>query len=340
MDTAHPVRAQPLARRQAHAGRLRRRQHRRPGPHRRADGEPRPSSASGPTRWPRPATAATGPTRATARAPTVAPSTSRPDAVRRGAAVHLDRGHRHLGPPGPAPQRARHLDPRAWSSATASPTGAAAVGCRPSRSPSWPTASPPSWAGPCWWSASGAAPSPRATSRCGGWLDDLHAASDYLHQVDDVGGVWMAGFGTGGALTVCAAADDARVRGVAAMGAPADFDDWASHPRRLLLHAREVGIIRSGSFPPGVRRLVPRAARDPGGGRRAPAGPRPAADRCTAPTTSRCRCSTPGCWPTPTARPTCASSRGPATSCATTPGPWPCCWAGWTASATTPRRRG
>jgi len=84
----------------------------------------------------------------------------------------------------------------------------------------------------------------------GGWLEDLRAASDYLHQADDVGGVWMAGFGTGGALTVCAAATDPRVRGVAAMGAPADFDDWASHPRRLLLHAREVGIIRSSSFPP------------------------------------------------------------------------------------------
>ena len=82
-----------------------------------------------------------------------------------------------------------------------------------------------------------------------GWLEDLKAASDYLHGVDDVGGVWMAGFGTGGALTICAAADDERVRGVAAMGAPADFDDWASHPRRLLLHAREVGIISSASFP-------------------------------------------------------------------------------------------
>jgi putative redox protein len=82
-----------------------------------------------------------------------------------------------------------------------------------------------------------------------GWLEDLQAASDRLHQEESVGGVWMAGYGTGGALTVCAAAADSRVRGVAAIGAPADFDDWASHPRRLLLHAREVGIIRSSSFP-------------------------------------------------------------------------------------------
>ena len=59
----------------------------------------------------------------------------------------------------------------------------------------------------------------------------------------------MAGFGTGGALAVCAAAADERVRGVAAIASPADFDDWASHPRRLLLHARDVGIIRSHDFP-------------------------------------------------------------------------------------------
>jgi putative redox protein len=83
-----------------------------------------------------------------------------------------------------------------------------------------------------------------------GWLDDLRAAVDHLSGIDDVGGVWMAGFGTGGALTICAAATDERVRGVAAMGTPADFDDWASHPRRLLLHAREVGIIRTPDFPP------------------------------------------------------------------------------------------
>jgi alpha/beta superfamily hydrolase len=86
----------------------------------------------------------------------------------------------------------------------------------------------------------------------GGWLADLRAASDYLHGLDEVQAVWMAGFGTGGALALCAAADDDRVRGVATMGSPADFDDWAGHPRRLLLHARNAGIIRSSSFPPSI----------------------------------------------------------------------------------------
>ena len=42
---------------------------------------------------------------------------------------------------------------------------------------------------------------------------------------------------------------NASVRGVAALGAPADFDDWASHPRRLLEHAREVGMIRDPLHP-------------------------------------------------------------------------------------------
>jgi putative redox protein len=83
-----------------------------------------------------------------------------------------------------------------------------------------------------------------------GWLDDLQAASRFLRDIEGVRGVWLAGFGTGGALSLCAAADDPEIRGVAAMGAPADFDDWASHPRRLLQHSRDVEIIHARSFPP------------------------------------------------------------------------------------------
>ncbi|MGQ0830724.1 MAG: alpha/beta hydrolase family protein [Microthrixaceae bacterium] len=82
-----------------------------------------------------------------------------------------------------------------------------------------------------------------------GWLDDLIAAVGQLEQDDAVSGVWLAGFGTGGALSICAAAERPDVRGVAALGAPADFDDWATHPRRLLEHAREVGMIRESTYP-------------------------------------------------------------------------------------------
>ena len=82
-----------------------------------------------------------------------------------------------------------------------------------------------------------------------GWLRDLACATDVLRSVEDVHGVWMAGFGTGGALAICAAAADPAVMGVAAVGAPTDFDDWASHPRRLPARARDPGIMAGG--PPG-----------------------------------------------------------------------------------------
>jgi uncharacterized protein len=82
-----------------------------------------------------------------------------------------------------------------------------------------------------------------------GWLEDIGSAVRHLREQERVTGVWLAGFGTGGALALCAAAADPDVRGVATLGAPADFDDWASHPKRLLEHAREVGIIKEAAFP-------------------------------------------------------------------------------------------
>ncbi len=82
-----------------------------------------------------------------------------------------------------------------------------------------------------------------------GWRDDLLAAAAYLRSVEGVHGVWVAGFGTGGSLALSAAAVDPEIRGVAAMGAPADFDDWGNHPRLLLQHARETGIISTPTFP-------------------------------------------------------------------------------------------
>ncbi|MCU1462815.1 MAG: Alpha/beta hydrolase family [Acidimicrobiales bacterium] len=83
----------------------------------------------------------------------------------------------------------------------------------------------------------------------GGWLADLGAAVDHLSAEPRVNGVWLAGSSTGGALAVCAAAEDERVRGVATLAAPADFDAWAGDARRFLQHARSVGVITSPSFP-------------------------------------------------------------------------------------------
>jgi putative redox protein len=82
-----------------------------------------------------------------------------------------------------------------------------------------------------------------------GWLTDTLRAAAFLRADDQVSGVWMVGFGTGGAIAICAAARDTEIRGVAVAGAPADFDDWASHPRRLLVHSRDLGIIRERTFP-------------------------------------------------------------------------------------------
>lgn len=82
-----------------------------------------------------------------------------------------------------------------------------------------------------------------------GWLDDVHAAAEHLGQLD-VSGVWLAGFATGGSLVVAEGARNPAVRGVAALAAAADFDDWARNPRRLLIHARDVHVIKDPAFPP------------------------------------------------------------------------------------------
>lgn len=83
----------------------------------------------------------------------------------------------------------------------------------------------------------------------GGWRTDIAAGISSLRGDAGVGQVWLAGFGTGGGLSIAAAADDPAVAGVAALAAPADFDDWAGHPRRLLQHLRDVGIISTPGFP-------------------------------------------------------------------------------------------
>lgn len=82
-----------------------------------------------------------------------------------------------------------------------------------------------------------------------GWEIDIHAAVAHLRASARVSGVWLVGFGTGGALAICAGGEDPEIRGVAALAAPADFDDWANNPRRLFEHAREVGITRAKPSP-------------------------------------------------------------------------------------------
>jgi putative redox protein len=82
-----------------------------------------------------------------------------------------------------------------------------------------------------------------------GWRNDIRAAVGDLAARPDVTGVAAVGFGTGGALCVCAAADDDRVRAVAAVGAPADFADWARSPRQLAEHADGLGLFGDQGIP-------------------------------------------------------------------------------------------
>lgn len=83
-----------------------------------------------------------------------------------------------------------------------------------------------------------------------GWIDDLRNAINHLEEEVSPSGIWLVGTNTGAALALCAAADDPRVNGCALLGPRADFDDWASQPRRFLEHAREIGAIRTPNFPP------------------------------------------------------------------------------------------
>ena len=82
-----------------------------------------------------------------------------------------------------------------------------------------------------------------------GWVEDLRAAVDRLFVIGSVERVWLAGASTGGSLAICVASEDERVRGVAALSARADFDDWAAHPRQFLNHCRDIGVVRNPKFP-------------------------------------------------------------------------------------------
>lgn len=82
-----------------------------------------------------------------------------------------------------------------------------------------------------------------------GWLDDLRAAIDHLLASGGIDGVWLAGASTGGALAICQAGEDERVRGVATFSARADFDEWAIDPEGFLAHGRSIGVIPDRDFP-------------------------------------------------------------------------------------------
>lgn len=87
-----------------------------------------------------------------------------------------------------------------------------------------------------------------------GWRDDLGALVAHGSGLVAGGGAWVVGFGTGGALALSLAADDARVRGMASFGSPATFDDWAQDAAGMLEFSRHVGVVRTPEFPDDLAR--------------------------------------------------------------------------------------
>jgi putative redox protein len=85
-----------------------------------------------------------------------------------------------------------------------------------------------------------------------GWVDDLRTAIDYLIEETEPTDVVLVGTNTGGSIAICVGADDPRVCAAALLSPRADFDDWGEQPRRFLEHAREIGAIRSVTFPPSI----------------------------------------------------------------------------------------
>lgn len=77
----------------------------------------------------------------------------------------------------------------------------------------------------------------------GNWLTDLRAAITVLQTDDRVGQVWVCGFGLTAALAIWAAALDQSIAGVAALGCPADLDDWAADPKRAWDYAHRCGVV-------------------------------------------------------------------------------------------------
>ncbi len=84
-----------------------------------------------------------------------------------------------------------------------------------------------------------------------GWINDVERCVDYL-MTHHGKHVWLVGSTTGGSIAMLAAARDKRVSGVVALAPRADFDDWASDPRRFLEHCRSLGIVSNPNFPPSL----------------------------------------------------------------------------------------
>ena len=81
-----------------------------------------------------------------------------------------------------------------------------------------------------------------------GWLEDVARSIERLRE-EGSQRIWLVGSTTGGSLAIMAASRDPEIRGVAAMAPRADFDDWATDPRRFVQHCRNVGVVDHDDYP-------------------------------------------------------------------------------------------
>jgi uncharacterized protein len=81
------------------------------------------------------------------------------------------------------------------------------------------------------------------------WREDLANAVAHLQESVSAGPIFIAGTGLGGPLGLAVGANNDAIGGVAALAPQVDLSDWASHARRLVEHARDVGAIRTPGFP-------------------------------------------------------------------------------------------
>jgi dipeptidyl aminopeptidase/acylaminoacyl peptidase len=89
-----------------------------------------------------------------------------------------------------------------------------------------------------------------------GWTHDLEAVIEYLWalpEIDDAR-ISLVGFSAGAAVSICVAARDKRISGVAACASPADFSaiSESGKPQQSLDYFRKIGIIRDGTYPASI----------------------------------------------------------------------------------------
>lgn len=83
----------------------------------------------------------------------------------------------------------------------------------------------------------------------GAWKSDLCLAIDETLADSSAAGTWILGTGLGGALALDVGAADPRVKGVAALGAPASLQDWSRDASRFARHCRRMGAFRTEGAP-------------------------------------------------------------------------------------------